>query len=327
MAGVPALGFLIHRSTPAARIGALARAAEEGGFDEAWVVEDLAFAGGIAGAALALGATQELKVGLGILPAPVRAPAFAAMDVSTLASAHPGRLRVGVGHGVGRWMAQVGAAAESPLAALEEVVATMRDLLAGRTVTRHGRHVHHDGVELEQPPDVAPPILIGATGPRSIAAACRVADGVILPEGCTPAFVASVRERLDAGAPAGRRPLLVVYAWLSLAAKAAAARDRLRPHIAERIARPDAPRFLEPAGLAGPVAELFERVPVAERPGELPAAWIDGIAVVGDPDRATAGLRAYAEAGADTVVLTPPEPADAEAQLAAAARDLVPHGR
>jgi hypothetical protein len=36
--------------------------------------------------------------------------------------------------------------------------------------------------------------------PASIAAAGRVADGVILPEGCPPAFVATVRERVDAGA-------------------------------------------------------------------------------------------------------------------------------
>lgn len=324
---MPALGFLIHCSVPAAQIGPTARAAEEAGFDEAWVVEDLSYAGGIAGAALALGATREIGVGVGILPSVVRTPAFAAMDVSTLAGAHPGRLRVGVGHGVGRWMTQVGAAVESPLTALEEVVATVRDLLAGRTVTRRGRHVHHEGVALEQPPSMPPPILIGATGPRSIAVAGRAADGLILPEGCPPAFVAAARELLDAGAPAGRRPLLVTYVWLSLATDADAARDVLRPHVAERIARPDASRLLEPAGLAGPVAELFERVPPAERPGELPTAWIDGIAVVGDGEGAAACLQAYADAGADTIVLTPPEPADAEAQLAAAARDLVPLAR
>jgi alkanesulfonate monooxygenase SsuD/methylene tetrahydromethanopterin reductase-like flavin-dependent oxidoreductase (luciferase family) len=319
-----ALGFLIHCRTPAAQIGPRARAAEEAGFDEAWVVDDLTYAGGLASAALALGATQDLKIGLGILPAVARSPAFAAMDVATLAGAHPGRLRVGIGHGIGPWMAQIGAAVESPLAALEEVTATVRELLAGERVTRHGRHVQHDDVALDQPPEVAPPILVGATGPRSIAAATRVADGLILPDGCPPAFVATVRERLDADGP---RPILVVYALLSLAEDPDAARDVLRPIIAGQIAGRNAPRLLGPAGLAEPVAEFLERVPAEERAAKLPAEWIDALAVVGDPDGAAAAVAAYAEAGADAVVLSPPDPAAGEAQLAAAARHLVPRVR
>jgi alkanesulfonate monooxygenase SsuD/methylene tetrahydromethanopterin reductase-like flavin-dependent oxidoreductase (luciferase family) len=75
--------------------------------------------------------------------------------------------------------------------------------------------------------------------------------------------------------------------------------------------------------LLEPVAELFARIAPEARPGEPSAAWIDGLGVVGDPDRVAAGVAAYGEAGADAVVLAPPEPADAGARLAAAAHDLM----
>ncbi len=79
------------------------------GFDEAWLPEDLFLHGAFSLAATALAGTGSLRVGLGILPAGARNVVFAAMEIATLAGLHPGRLTVGVGHGMPGWMAQAGA--------------------------------------------------------------------------------------------------------------------------------------------------------------------------------------------------------------------------
>src|SRR3954468_15680920 len=131
---------------------------EELGADDLWVVEDLGWTGSISAAALALGATPTLRVGLGIAPVALRNAALLAMEVGNLARVHPGRVAAGVGHGVPEWMRQVGAEPARKLARLEETIVAVRGLLAGDEVELHGREVTVDGLRLVHPPTVTPPI-------------------------------------------------------------------------------------------------------------------------------------------------------------------------
>jgi alkanesulfonate monooxygenase SsuD/methylene tetrahydromethanopterin reductase-like flavin-dependent oxidoreductase (luciferase family) len=162
---------------------------EELGFDALWVIEDCFLSGGLTMAATALAVTNTVQVGIGLMPASVRNPAIAAMEISTLARIHPGRFQATLGHGVAEWMNQIGALPNDRLAALAETTAAIRQLLSGETVTAQGTAVTISRVALEQPPEIAPPILIGTTGPKGLAIAGRHADGILLPEGCGPDFV------------------------------------------------------------------------------------------------------------------------------------------
>jgi alkanesulfonate monooxygenase SsuD/methylene tetrahydromethanopterin reductase-like flavin-dependent oxidoreductase (luciferase family) len=164
-------------------------AAEHAGVDELWLWEDCFLQGGIAAAAVALASSETLTVGLGVLPAPLRNVVTTAMEVATLDAMFPGRLRVGIGHGVQDWMRQAGAAVASPLTLMREYVTVLRDLLAGRSVTVGGRYVRLDDVRLDWPPRQAIPVLIGGTGPKTLALAGEIADGVVLDARYTPATV------------------------------------------------------------------------------------------------------------------------------------------
>src|SRR4051812_7935933 len=104
------LGVMFDRDHRPEALRDFARAAEETGVDDLWLVEDLGWAGSVSSAAVALAATERLRVGIGILPAPLRNPALLAMELGSLARLFPGRLVAGIGHGVPEWMAQVGAA-------------------------------------------------------------------------------------------------------------------------------------------------------------------------------------------------------------------------
>src|SRR5207248_9122498 len=142
--------------------------AEAGGLDDVWRWEDCFAEGGLASAAAALAWSGSLRIGLGLMPVPLRNPALAAMEIATLARLFPGRFVPAAGHGVLAWMDQVGARASSPMTLLREWVTAVRSLLRGQTVTARGQYVRLDGVALDWPPAAVPSLLVGARGPRTL---------------------------------------------------------------------------------------------------------------------------------------------------------------
>ncbi len=112
VAKAPLLGLSLY--CPPEDIVAQAAVAEEAGFDEIWLGEDFFDTGGITAAALALGATRRVTIGLGVLSAAVRAPALLAMELAALGRAHPGRLIAGIGLGEPAPLGIIGQLPESP---------------------------------------------------------------------------------------------------------------------------------------------------------------------------------------------------------------------
>jgi 5,10-methylenetetrahydromethanopterin reductase len=212
------IGVMYDRSLPPEGLVEFARAAEEAGADELWLVEDLGFAGSVSAATAALAATSRIVVGIGVAPAPLRNPALLAMEFAAIARMFPRRLIPGLGHGVTEWMAQAGAAPSSPLALLEEAVTAVRALLRGETVTLRGREVHLDSVQLVHPPDHVPDVVAGVVRPRSLELSGRVADGTVLAEGNGPADVESALALIAAGQKAAtgsvRPHSLIVFTHL-----------------------------------------------------------------------------------------------------------------
>jgi alkanesulfonate monooxygenase SsuD/methylene tetrahydromethanopterin reductase-like flavin-dependent oxidoreductase (luciferase family) len=300
-APVPSLGAVFPARARPESLPEFARTVESVGLDELWLVEDCFLSGGLTMAATALAVTERIKVGIGLLPALMRNPALAAMEIATLARLHPGRFTVAIGHGVPSWMAQIGAAPKRRMAALEEVVTTIRALLRGETVTFDGSSVHLDAVVLENPPDVVPPIVIGTTGPRGLGLAGERADGFLLPEGCGPAMVewavdaaggAEPSVSAEPGAPGGPAER-VVYAWASVDDDADAARAALEPKLAH---------WLE----GGLYPEPYRRAGVEDPEGPVDLGRLVGeLTVHGDAPSCAGAIRRFAAAGATSLVLVP----------------------
>ena len=198
MTPVPALGFCFVPTQRPETLFSLARTVERHGLDELWVWEDCFKQSGIASAAVALASTSRIRVGIGLLPVPLRNVALTAMELATLERMFPGRVVPGVGHGVQGWMAQVGARVGSPLTLLREYAGALRALLAGETVTTSGRYVHLDQVALDWPPERAPRLMVGGQGPKSLDLAAEVGDGVLLVAAMTDGEVADASGRVTA---------------------------------------------------------------------------------------------------------------------------------
>lgn len=211
MSELPTLGVTFRPQLPPQRLRAVAEHADAAGIAELWLWEDCFAEGGFTAAAAALACTGRLRVGVGLLPVPLRNPALTAMELATLAGLFPGRLVPGLGHGVADWMAQVGAAVPSPMRLLREYTVAVRELVHGRRVTSAGRYVRLDGVALDWPPDEVPPLLVGARGPKTMQLAGELADGVILDSGTTPAGVRAALGHVRSARTAAAPPRVVVY--------------------------------------------------------------------------------------------------------------------
>ncbi|MFG2797623.1 LLM class flavin-dependent oxidoreductase [Streptomyces pseudovenezuelae] len=284
------LGAVFRPQLPPERLRALARLADETGLEELWLWEDCFREGGISTAAAALAWTERVRIGVGLLPVPLRNVAITAMEAATLHRMFPGRAALGIGHGVQDWMGQVGARAESPLTLLREHLLALRALLAGERVTTRGRYVTLDDVALDWPPAGPVEVLTGATGPRTLRLTGEAADGTVLTAGTPPEGVRRARRLIGEGRlKAGRTQPHRVVVYL-LTATGPDATARLRAELTDE-------------GLAD----------------------VPDLGAAGDADAVAKAVQRLADAGADTVVLQPTadEP-DPEGFIRFVARDVRP---
>lgn len=302
------LGVIFTADRPPEELPAFAAAAEAAGLDELWLWEDCFLAGGIAASATALAATERIGVGIGILPVVFRNPVACAMELATLARLHPRRFVAGLGHGMPAWMDQAGALPEKPIRALEEVTLTVRRLLAGERFSFAGEYVHVRDVGLLQPPEEAPPVVLGVRRPLGLRVSGRSADGTILAEPAPPAYIAWARRRIEEGrAAAGRTGPHRLTVFLKY---------RLDPD--RRHARDWVAGVLRDESTAAQLAPL---APGAAGRGS--DELLDLLTASGSVEQVVASLSSVAAADVDSIALAPLGPDPGE-QLRLLAAEVLP---
>jgi alkanesulfonate monooxygenase SsuD/methylene tetrahydromethanopterin reductase-like flavin-dependent oxidoreductase (luciferase family) len=265
---------------PPERLRTVARAAQESGLAELWLWEDCFWGGAMSIASALLAWTDRLHVAIGVLPVPLRNVALTAMETAALHRLFPGRVTVGVGHGVQDWMGQVGARAESPVTLLGEYLQALRGLLRGERLTVDGRYVKLDDVALDWPPLTPPPVLAAAAGPRTLRLSGQFADGTILDSSGTVDQVRDARRAIDA-------------------AREAAGRSGAHPVVLYllTVTGPDAARRLDATGRSGTAAVAGDAHAVAAAVRTWTAAGVDKVVLhpPGDEQDPVAFIRFAAE--------------------------------
>ena len=287
------VGITLGSEQPA--IAREARWAEEAGFDQVAIGEHLFFHGPTLNAFVALaaaaGATERVRLLSALTIVPVYPLAVLAKLVATLDQVSGGRFDFGVGVG-GEYPPEftaVGVDTKERGARTDEALAALPPLLAGDTVTFHGRFAEIPGLAL-QPPAVqrpGPPVWLGGRKPVAMRRAGRFGD-VWLPYMYTPEQLATSLAEVNRYAVEHGRPdgavRGAVYCWGAVDSDAARAR-RSAVDVVSTVYQQD-----------------FE--PLADR-----------YLLHGDPDRVLRRLREYHDAGARHVVFS--AAADAAAERAA----------
>jgi 5,10-methylenetetrahydromethanopterin reductase len=159
--------------------------AESLGYDRAWLY-DVPQQSPDVWMMLALAAERTERIGLGpgVLVPTLRHPMVNASGAAALSSLAPGRVAVAFGTGFAG--ARAMGAKASTWSYLRDYVRTFRGLLRGETVDWDGgrmRMLHPAGHAPSRPIDV--PVLISALGPKGLAVAKELADGLFTVNGET----------------------------------------------------------------------------------------------------------------------------------------------
>ncbi|HEY3844377.1 MAG TPA: TIGR03857 family LLM class F420-dependent oxidoreductase [Acidimicrobiales bacterium] len=307
-------------------IVAQAHDAEALGLGTAWIGEryDTKDLPSLAGALTQT--TTALRIGAAATHTQLRHPMVLASMGQTLQALSGGRFLLGFGRSAA-WRWRDYGEPMPTLASLGDVAQILRRLWAGETVGYDGPAGRFPRLRLPQQADIdAPPLLLAAVGPKTLALAGERFDGAILHPFLTPEAVAdSVKIVREAAARAGRdlgriRCYAAVVAapdrWARDVELAVYARGAGYFHVhglgdalvaangwdqAELIRYRNQPRLValgdQQADKALPRDELVEMG------RSLPDHWLPASSATGTAAQCAARLAEYLDAGADELVL------------------------
>jgi F420-dependent oxidoreductase-like protein len=316
----------------------IARTAESLGYDSVWTAEAY---GSDAATVLAWLAAQtsKIKLGSGIFQIPGRSAAMTAMTAATIDNLSGGRMLLGLGtsgpqvsegfHGVrfGRQLQRT-----------REYVAVVRKALARERVEFHGETIDlplPDGPGKALKLTVRPvqeriPIFLAVLGPKNVALAGEIADGW-LPVFFSPEHTKALRGPLEEGAARAERSLddfrICPSVNVMISDDLESARNMMRPMLALYVGGMGSreQNFYNRLVCTYGFEEAAQRVQDLYLEGRktdamlaLPDELIDLVCIVGPRDRAKAKLRAFADAGVDTLIVWPvmPDHEERKRQLA-----------
>ena len=292
---------------------------------------------------LAAGATTSLNLFPAVTNPFGRIPPVLASAAQTVAELAPGRTRVIIG--TGYTSASTIGRRPATLRQMRRCITEVRALLAGHSVDYGSISNRLDFAGRDG--SGAVPVLMAASGPRSLELAGEVADGVLALVGYTPGIVAKVYEHLEIGARRGGRTLDDLDVMFAVRTCVADSDEEAR-----RLARPvsvhwglmwGGPNWLPYSGAEIPRYQIPEAVyqvypdlghaPNWEEAIELTrfvdddvnGQLCDAMGLVGTPEHCTARIKEMAQHGVTQLYLMPCLTfAPPEAEVAAFGEHILP---
>ncbi|MDZ7701617.1 MAG: 5,10-methylenetetrahydromethanopterin reductase [Halobacteriales archaeon] len=321
-------GIELAPDRPVDELVELGAAAEDAGFDTAFVASHYNNRDPFAALTRLATATTDVRLGPGVVNPYETHPVALASRAATLQELSGGRAVFGIGAGDRSTLANLGLERERPLARVAESITVSRQLWAGERVDHDGTFAANDaGLNYGVEP---PPVYVGAQGPGMLRLAARFGDGVLV-NASHPRDVAWSAEQLADGLadrPDERGELEVaVSAVVSVAEDADAAREAARPPVAYIAAgAPEAvlDRHGLDAELAGEIGAGIGAGAYGEAFAAVSEPMLDAFAVAGTPEAVAERFGALLEHADSVVAGSPlgPEP-DRAVELLSRAYDAV----
>ncbi len=198
--GLGLLGYPDLRSTVE-----ISARAEERGFESVWISETRITRDAVTGMTAVLLGTRRIRVGSAAINVFTRGAGLVAVTWATMAEAAPGRVVLGLGGGSAIPLAQQGLPYDHTVSRMREYTEAVRGAwAAAEPYSYEGRYVRFDGLVPEVRPEPAPPVYFCVAGPKALACAAELADGVVFDAFLPPSYVRWARSTLDAAARGGR---------------------------------------------------------------------------------------------------------------------------
>jgi 5,10-methylenetetrahydromethanopterin reductase len=169
---------IVPNTTPDVMIE-FSRACEKYGFDNIWVADHFNNRNVYCALETIALNTSRIKIGTGVANPYHTHPAIIASSIATINEISRGRAILGIGAGDESTLQKIGLKRVKPLKYMEESIAIIRNLLAGKKVDFEGEFFHIAGAKLDFNPGRIP-IYIGAQGPKMLQLAGKLGDGVLI---------------------------------------------------------------------------------------------------------------------------------------------------
>ncbi len=295
------------------------------GYTDFWTSE-VDYADGLTPLAAIAGSAPTAMLGTAILPVYTRGPAVLAISAASMAKLAPGRFCLGIGASSPAVVEQWNALAfDRPYERTRDMVAFLREALAGGRVQRDYETFSVDGFRLRQVPEVQPLILVAALRPQMLRLSATAGDGAIT-NWLAASDVPMVCAAMQAG-PDQASTELVARIMVCPSTDADAVRAQARRLIAAYLTVPAYAAFQRWLGRGPALQTMTERWASGDRAGALDAIddeVVDALIVHGSPQECIEHIRRYVAAGVTVpVVHILPWGIDA----LAAARSLAAGGR
>ena len=318
MQGLPKLSVRLHGGLTPRQCVAQAQAAEAAGLDGIAFAENPFNRGILPAAAACAVATSRIRIGAGVFNPYSRHPTLIAMDIGALDELANGRVRLGIGSGIGLAIERMGCSYRRPLTTLREAIAIVRALLHGDEVSHAGAVFNVQKVKLDYHARADIPIFMAGRGNQSLQACGELADGLLVSNMCTALFVAKAVHLLQSAAQAAGRtamPEVVQYMPCILQPDRAEAQRMAKQAVAEMLPAywalgqrlPAAKRALlegsdiSEAEFATAVGRLKHGEPAAN---VLDDRYSAAFTIAGTAEDCRAQAAAYAAAGVTELALT-----------------------
>lgn len=308
------LALPFFHALPLAEYLALAREAEERGYDTAWTAE-VAGQDAFTTMTLLASGTTRLKVATGVVPVQTRTPVVLGMTAATLAHVAPGRVALGLGVSspiiVGQWH---GLPFRKPLQQMREAVQVLRMVLSGDRVSFEGEFYRIRNFRLTLPPPQPVRIYLGALGPKMLQLAGEIADGVLLNWLAPDTVRRSVAHLEQAARRAGRSLAdfeIAAFVRTCVTDDPAAARRWLARDITGYAIVEAYARFFSAAGYAEEVEAINRAWQAGDRAGavtHVSPRVLDGLGNVGSAESCRERITEFAKAGLTMPVVFPFSP-------------------
>jgi probable F420-dependent oxidoreductase len=282
----------------------IAEAVHAAGIGGLWIGEMATFDAFALATAIGMRA-PGMGLRIGPLPISVRTPASIALGASSVAALTGAQVDVALGASspfiVSGWHDRDWS---HSAARMRETIECLRQILGGERGDYDGTFVRCHGFRLRKPLPHSR-IGVGAFGPSMLKLAAEFADDVVL-NLASPQRVSQVREQIERHAAAAGRMPPHVTAWVPVAVRPGeAALRQLAAQVAVYLAPPGYGEMFCELGFP----DLVERARAGARridlAASIPLELAQQLAALGTPDQVTERIRAYLDAGADTVAVIP----------------------
>ncbi len=154
--------------------------AERGGFTNLWVTDHFNNRNVYVALTTAAIYTNKITFGPGVTNPYMVNPVFTAQAVATLNELAPGRVVLGMGAGDKTTLDTVGVEMAKPLVAIQEAIEIIRKITSGEAVAYKGEVFKTAGAKFLFKPKGKIPVYVGAQGPKMLALAGKIGDGVLI---------------------------------------------------------------------------------------------------------------------------------------------------